>query len=49
MRITLNQIAFWVSAVFVFSAVISNPYYIGKWFYEFNKGVQGVGQINKGE
>lgn len=49
MRITLNQIAVWVSVVFIFGAVINNPYQIGKWFYEFNKGAQGVGQINKGE
>lgn len=49
MTITLNQIAFWVTFTFLITGLISSPYQIGKWFYEFNKGVQGIGQINKGE
>lgn len=49
MIISLNHIAFWIVFTTTIIAIVNNPYHIGKWFYEFDKGVQGVGQFNQGE
>lgn len=43
-RITSNGIVWLVIFSMLFFSIKNNPYHIGKWFYEFNQGLNGVNQ-----